>query len=266
MSKEILIQKQGEVIFAAIVQNNNLSHLLFESPAHRSMVWNIYLGRILERSSDGIRVDIGGGFQGIVSTLSDTSNGKNEILVQVTAPPNSSNNILLTTDILLKGYAVTYTPFHRQDNATIRVGPKNQYIQVSEIIKGIKIDPLGGFSFCTDERNKEKNELNHEAKFIHQLWQRIEKISKASTAPLLIYQEGDLLYTVIRDFCTDQVERVIVEGEDQFRMVRNIVKILVGSKKPVVNYKGSVSLFDSKGILDEAKQIYETTRTKGAQL
>jgi len=72
-----------------------------------------------------------------------------------------------------------------------------------------------------------------------------------STAPALIYEEGNLIKRSIRDLYTRDIDEVLVEGEEGYRTAKAFMKMLMPSHaKRVQPYReaqiGLISPFSSR--------------------
>ena len=59
--------------------------------------------------------------------------------------------------------------------------------------------------------------------------ERDPRVDPASTAPALIYEEGDLIKRSIRDLYTRDIDEVLVEGEEGYRTAKAFMKMLMPS-------------------------------------
>jgi ribonuclease E len=61
------------------------------------------------------------------------------------------------------------------------------------------------------------------------LWNEIRDLTLRSTAPALIYEEGNLIKRSIRDLYTRDIDEVLVEGEEGYRTAKAFMKMLMPS-------------------------------------
>ena len=92
------------------------------------------------------------------------------------------------------------------------------------------------------------------------IWDRIKRLADEKKAPALIYKEYDLIWKVVRDFLTENVERLLIDSEEEYLKLRKFVHTLIG--REMVNkihlYKEPVPLFDAKNVAHELNKIYDT--------
>ena len=59
-------------------------------------------------------------------------------------------------------------------------------------------------------------EIKRDYEYLSRLWDAIRELTLRSTAPALIYEEGDLIKRSMRDLYDTDIDEVLVEGEDGF--------------------------------------------------
>lgn len=183
-----------------------------------------------------------------------------EILVQVVKDPFGEKGARLTTHITLPGRFVVYMPFDQQTGVSKKIDSSEERARLRDVIKGFGFAKSGGFIIRTASKKQGKRELNRDAKFLYNIWQKIYKKSDEVKAPALIYEEGELTWKIVRDYLTDKVDKLIIDNEDQYQRIRKFVQTLIG--RTMVNkihyYSGKAPLFDAKNVSRELNKIYDT--------
>ena len=76
------------------------------------------------------------------------------------------------------------------------------------------------------------------------LWESVRELTLKSTAPCVVYEEGNIIKRSIRDLYTKDVDEVIVVGDAAYRDAKDFMKMLMPSHaKNVKPYKESRPLF-----------------------
>ena len=60
---------------------------------------------------------------------------------------------------------------------------------------------------------KTKKEISKDLNFLISQWNKIREKTLKSVAPILIYEEGNLIKRTIRDLLTNDVNEVIIDGQ-----------------------------------------------------
>ena len=74
-----------------------------------------------------------------------------------------------------------------------------------------------------------KTEIKRDYAYLSKLWDEIRTNTLQSEAPTLIHEEGSLVKRAIRDIYTNDVEEVLVEGEDAYKAAKAQMKMLIPS-------------------------------------
>jgi ribonuclease E len=76
---------------------------------------------------------------------------------------------------------------------------------------------------------RSKAEIKRDYEYLLRLWNEIRDLTLQSTAPVLIYEEGNLIKRSIRDLYTRDIDEVLVEGEEGYRTAKAFMKMLMPS-------------------------------------
>ncbi len=182
-----------------------------------------------------------------------------EILVQVVKEPFGNKGARLTTHVTLAGRFVVYMPYDKHMGISKKIESNEERHRLKDVLKEFTFAKTGGFIVRTASLQQGKRELARDAKFLWTIWQRIKKLSDEKKSPALVYKEYDLIWKVVRDFLTENVDRLIIDSEEEFLKMRKFVHTLIG--RHMVNkihlYKGNTPLFDAKNVSPELNKIYD---------
>jgi len=76
---------------------------------------------------------------------------------------------------------------------------------------------------------RSKAEIKRDCEYLIRLWDEIREHTLKSTAPALIYEEGNLIKRSIRDLYARDIDEVIVEGEDGYKTAKSFMRMLMPS-------------------------------------
>ncbi len=182
-----------------------------------------------------------------------------EILVQVVKEPFGNKGARLTTHISLPGRFVVYMPYDKQGGVSRKIDDLDERHRLRDVLKEFTFARTGGFIVRTASLKQGKGELVRDAKFLSKIWHRIKKLSDEKKAPALIYKEYDLVWKVVRDLLTDNVDRLFIDSEEDFHKMRKFVNTLIGRHMvgKIHLYKDPVPLFQAKNVSHELEKIYD---------
>ncbi|MBF0484674.1 MAG: Rne/Rng family ribonuclease [Candidatus Omnitrophica bacterium] len=184
-----------------------------------------------------------------------------DVLVQVVKEPFAEKGARLTTHITLPGRFIVYMPYDEQVGISKKIEDGEERKRLREVIGGLSFIKSGGFIVRTASGKQGKRELIRDAKFLHDIWQKILKKAKQEKSPVLIYEEGELTWKMVRDYLTEKVDKLVIDSEEHYTRIRQFVQTLIGPEMvgKIEYYQGKEPLFEAKKIADDLHTIYEPT-------
>jgi ribonuclease G len=277
MSREILINVEPREKRVAIVSEGQLEEFYIERSQDKTIVGNIYKGKIeaVVSSINGAFVDIGLSKKGFLylseiesafesldeseQTIPSQIKAGQEILVQVVKEPFGTKGPRLSTHIALAGRYLVLLPLDKQVGVSRRIEDEEERRRLKEEFLKLNLPSDVGFILRTVCRGKSKLELKRDAWFLLKLWRRLERLIQYRKTPALIYEEYDLTLRVIRDSFTDDVSKLFVDSKSEFVRIRRFTKIYLSYLiKKIELYKGD-DLFEEKDIEGRINKIFEST-------
>src|SRR5437899_1197523 len=101
--------------------------------------------------------------------------------------------------------------------------------RLKEILEDLDIPEGMGVIVRTAGAERSKAEIKRDYEYLLRLWNEIRDLTLRSTAPALIYEEGNLIKRSIRDLYTRDIDEVLVEGEEGYRTAKTFMKMLMPS-------------------------------------
>jgi ribonuclease G len=183
-----------------------------------------------------------------------------EILVQVVKEPFGEKGARLTSHITLPGRFVVYMPYDKQTGVSKKIERPEERQRLKEVIDEFTFAKTGGFIIRTASLKHGKRELIRDARFLYEIWVKINKKAEQEKAPQLIYEEGELTWRIVRDYLTTEVDKLIIDNREEYERIRKFVLTLIG--REMVNkihfYEGKQPLFESKHVQSDLNHIYDT--------
>jgi Rne/Rng family ribonuclease len=182
-----------------------------------------------------------------------------EILVQVVKDPFGTKGARLTTHISLAGRFVVYMPVDKHSGISKKIDKPEERQRLRDILKTFTFVKSGGFIIRTASMEQGEKEIFRDSKFLVNKWQEIRDLSRKKQPPALIYEEGSLIWKVIRDLLKDDVQHVIIDSKDEFIKMRKFAQNLIGPEEvdKIHYHPGPQTLFDAKNVARELDKIYE---------
>ncbi|HUZ73619.1 MAG TPA: Rne/Rng family ribonuclease [Stellaceae bacterium] len=168
------------------------------------------------------------------------------MLVQVTKEERGNKGAALTTYLSLAGrYCVLMPNTPRGGGVSRKITNMGDRRRLKELMSDLDVPDGMGVIVRTAGSERSKAEIKRDFEYLLRLWDEIRELTLKSSAPALIYEEGNLIKRSIRDLYTRDIEEVIVDGDEGYRIAKAFMKMLMPSHaKRVKLYRDpSVPLF-----------------------
>ena len=181
------------------------------------------------------------------------------ILIQIVKEERGKKGAALTTFLSLAGKYIVLMPNTAKGGGISRkIFNSQDRKNVRGIINELNIPETMGLIVRTAGAKKTQNEIKNDLDVLIQIWEEIKQKTLNSNAPSLIHEEGDVIYRTIRDFFSNEVKEVIIDGSNGYEKAKKYAEIIAKEQvKKIKKYKGKVPLFHSKGIEKYLNEIFE---------
>jgi ribonuclease E len=155
---------------------------------------------------------------------------KQIMLVQVVKEERGNKGAALTTYLSLAGrYCVLMPNNSRGGGVSRKITNPVDRKRLKTVVGGLEIAEGMAVIVRTAGAKRTKTEIARDYAYLSKLWDEIRNRTLESQAPFLIHEEGDLIKRSIRDMYTSEVDEVLVEGENAYKIARNQMKMLIPS-------------------------------------
>ena len=167
------------------------------------------------------------------------------ILVQVVKEERGNKGAALTTYLSLAGrYCVLMPNTARGGGISRKITDAKDRKRLKKIAQEIQVPEGMGLIIRTAGAQRTKAEIRRDFDYLMRLWENIRDLTLKSTAPALVYEEGNLIKRAIRDLYAKDVEEILVEGEAAHKEARAFMKMMMPSHaRNVKHYKEQIPLF-----------------------
>ena len=152
------------------------------------------------------------------------------LLVQVVKEERGTKGAALTTYLSLAGrYCVLMPNTSRGGGISRKITNPRDRKRLKIVIDGLGIPDGMAVILRTAGSERSKAEIKRDYDYLLRLWSEIRELTLASTAPALIYEEGNLIKRTIRDLYSKEVEEILVAGESGYKIAKDFMKTLIPS-------------------------------------
>ncbi len=285
MSREIVINATKHESRIAVLDEGQVVELWVERTRHRTIVGNIYKGRVtkvlpgmqsafvdlgLERdaflyvsdvledfeeydteSSDELHIDEVPQPRPETS-ISDLLREGQEIVVQVSKDTIAGKGARITSHITLPGRFLVYMPTVNHIGVSRRIEHEDERQRLKDILEAIRHPGMGGFIVRTAGEERNEEEFRSDLKYLTDLWEQIRRKGEKASAPTAIHHDLDLVLRTIRDVLSPEFKSVWVDSVDQYqRIVEFLDQIQPNLVSRVRLFRREEPIFDEFGIEPE---------------
>lgn len=168
------------------------------------------------------------------------------ILVQVVKEERGNKGAALTTYLSLPGrYCVLMPNTARGGGISRKITNQNDRKRLKKVLDDFGIPTGMTVIVRTAGSERTKAEIKRDYNYLIRLWNTIREQTLQSIAPTLIYEEANLVKRAIRDLYSKEIDEVFVDGNEAYRIAKDMMKTLMPSHaKKVQPYKnGGTPLF-----------------------
>lgn len=257
--KKIVIAERDNI--AALIENKKVSEFFI----HRGdvLLGDVYLGQVenVLPSIDAAFVNVGSDKMGFLhaedavkrGALQDKLFPKQNLILQVVKEPVGHKGPRLTSEISLPGRFLVLMPTEPGVSVSKKITGIKERARLKSIVNLLK--PVGvGVIIRTEAEGQSEADIQEDLEILLEKWNNIITASETLEAPSLLYRDQDLLYRVIREACTEDVQEIIVDTAFALNRVQTLLQNWhLGKNIKATLYKGSEPLLVAMGIHKEIK-------------
>ena len=264
MSKAIVVAERDNI--AAVIEDGKIC----EFYVHRGdmLLNDVYLATVdnILPSIDAAFVNVGYDKMGFLhahdaigkGTLKEKLQPKQKIIVQVVKEPVGHKGPRVSTLISLPGRFLVLMPQETGINVSRKIVSQKERARLKSIISLLK--PVGlGVIVRTEAAGQSDADIQEDLEILLEKWNTIITAAETRPAPSLLYRDQDLLYRVMREACSEDVDEIILDTSYGVHRTQQILQNWNMNKNIAVNvYKGSENLLSASGIVKEIKSALQT--------
>ncbi|RSN63460.1 ribonuclease E/G [Amycolatopsis sp. WAC 04182] len=266
VERTMVVAEKGDSTQIGVLEDGVLCEHFVTSSGTGSIVGNVYLGRVQNvlPSMEAAFIDIGrgrnavlyagevdwdaAGLEGKARKIEQALSTGDSVLVQVTKDPVGHKGARLTTQISLPGRFLVYVPAGGATGISRKL-PENERRRLKDILKRIVPEDAGVIIRTASEGISEE-ELDRDVRRLKAQWDVIKEKAEAgnggkkNSAPVMLYEEPDLLVKVVRDLFTEDFAKLEIQGDKAWDTIYNYVQhVAPDLADRVKRYTGTGSAF-----------------------
>lgn len=186
------------------------------------------------------------------------------MLIQVNKEERGNKGAAVSTYLSLPGrYCVLMPNSPRGGGVSRKIANYADRKRMREILKELEVPEGMSVILRTAGVARTSADIKRDLDYLTRLWNQIREDTLNSSAPALIYEEGNLIKRSIRDLYTKDIDEIIVSGTEGFKTARDFMKMLIPSHlKRVSEYKDErIPLYHKYRVEPQIAEIGKMTVT-----
>ena len=181
------------------------------------------------------------------------------MLIQVVKEERGSKGAALTTYLSLAGrYCVLMPNTAHGGGISRKISNPADRKRLKQVMADLHLPNGMGAIVRTAGLKRSAADIRRDFDYLTRLWDEIREKTLAGQAPALIHEDSGLIKRAIRDVYNREIDQVLVEGRGGFDAAHRFMSMLMPSHAAkVVEYEGSVPLFQRFGVEDQLEAMYQ---------
>jgi ribonuclease G len=288
--KEVIINAETLETRVAVLEDGKLEEFNIERTTEERLVGSIFKGRVrnLENNLKAAFVDIGFEknaflhYWDIVPSALDSDmeiverEGRrrdkpkvtqndiprlyppgSEIIVQVTKGPIGTKGPRIRSNLVLPGRYLALLPNSDQSGISRKIENQEERKRLKKILRELAIPDGMGVIMRTAGEGQQKRYFVRDLALLLEEWQAIQERIKKQGSATCVFQEPDLIERTVRDFLTEDVERIVVDHPKAFDRMREMIsKISKRSASKIKVYAEAQPVFDRFNITKQLESTF----------
>ena len=289
--KEVIINTEALETRVAVSEEGRLEEFTIERTSEERLVGSIFKGRV-RNLEDGLKaafVDIGfeknaflhywdivpSNFDSAVEVVEREGQRRrdrpkvtqkdvprlyppgSDIIVQVTKGPIGTKGPRVTTNLVLPGRYLVLLPNSDQSGVSRKIENHEERQRLKKILRKLNIpEGMGVIMRTVGEGQRERYFVRDLALLLAE-WQGIQERIKSRPTATIVFEEPDLIERTVRDFLTEDVERIVVDSPKAYDRMREMIsKISKRSSDKIKLYADHQPIFDRFGITKQLESTF----------
>jgi ribonuclease E len=161
------------------------------------------------------------------------------LLVQVVKEERGNKGAALTTYISLAGrYCVLMPNSSRGGGISRKITVAKERRKLRDTLNSLDMPQGMGVIIRTAGLERNKAEIKRDFEYLIRAWDEVREKTLESSAPAMVYEEGDIIKRAIRDVYSKDIEEIQVEGTETYQTAKRFMRLMMPSHaKRVQQYR-----------------------------
>ena len=262
---------------AAIIEEDKVVEIFNERNDESNIIKNIYKGKVanvlpgmesafvdigLEKNSflyiDDLREFEEKYLNGIVNSnkaIEELLTVGDKVVVQVLSVPRGNKGARVTTNFTIPGKYLVLMPNNDHLAISKKIKDEDERKRLEDIFKEIKPAKMGVI-IRTAAEGKSIHHFEREMVYLVKKWEEIERRIKRAKTGEILYNDNDIVTTILRDVLNNSVDELIVDNEKIYLDIIDYINAFSESNitTKIKLYTGEKDIFQEYGVDSEIER------------
>lgn len=180
-----------------------------------------------------------------------------DIVVQITKSQIGTKGPRTTTNLAIPGRFLVLMPYSGQCGISRKIEDREERERLKEALESLPIPEGMGVIIRTAGEGKKLRYFVKDLELLKRKWAQIEE-GMQSPKPALLYQEPDIIERTVRDFLTEDIDRILVDSEERYHaMIDAVSAVSKQSRKKIALFKEDIPIFERYNIERQIEQTFQ---------
>ena len=180
-----------------------------------------------------------------------------EIVVQITKGQIGTKGPRTTTNTAIPGRFMVLMPYSEQSGISRKIEDREERKRLKQILAQLNVPKGMSVILRTAGEGKKARYFERDLAMLVQKWEEVAAKIDAVKDHGLVYREPDLIGRTVRDFLTEDIDRIIIDNKEDFdRIQEEVTKISRQSKGKVSLFDDDIPVFERYNIERQIEQTF----------
>ena len=180
-----------------------------------------------------------------------------EIILQITKGQIGTKGPRTTTNIALPGRFLVLMPYTGTLGISRKIEDRKERSRLKGILRDLTLPEGMGIIVRTAGEGKRSRYFIRDLHILLKRWEVINQRMNGTKKPSCLYVEPDIVGRTVRDFLTEDIDRVMVDKKDDFdNILEEVTTISPRSKSKIHRFTDDIPVFERFNIERQIEQTY----------
>ena len=251
MRSEILVEVVGDEARVIVLEDGIPVDLIIERETKKSLIGNIYKGRVetINRGLGAAFIDLGEQTTGFLPVDQDDYPVEGEsVWVQVRRDGYKSKGPQVSCSLSLAGRFTVFSPYSGKNSVSKKIEDEAERTRILDILSNL-VEGEEGVIARTASELEPKDDFSREIRCLREIWSVVRSRGEIAETPSLLHRESKLVVKAIRDYAGSEIDQITISPPTSFLEVKSWCEFFAPELvKKLVTHQGVASLFRQRGL------------------